>query len=183
MATFLKSLNTSLIDFIQAQHIFFVATAAPDGRINLSPKGRDSLRIIGKNTVVWLNYTGSGNETAVHLLAQNRITLMFCSYGPKPLILRLYGSAKVFHTHDWQKNIDQFQKIAGVRNIFIVNIDSVQTFCRYSVPRYDFKNQRERVLEWGDRKDQNEINTYWREKNMISIDGLPTGLEKENETA
>lgn len=178
MATFLKSLNSSLIDFIQEQHMFFVATAAQDGRINLSPKGLDSLHILGKTSILWLNYTGSGNETAAHLLALNRITMMFCSFGAKPLILRIYGTADVIHPYDdnWPTSIHHFQKTKGGRNIFKVHIESVQTSCGYGVPSYDFNHQRDRLLKWEDEKDTSEIQKYWHEKNAISIDGLPTGL-------
>src|SRR4051812_19177958 len=79
--------------FIERQPMFFVATAARDGRVNVSPKGLDSLRVVDPRRVVWLNGTGSGNETAAHLLDINRMTIMFCSFVREPLILRLYGAA------------------------------------------------------------------------------------------
>ena len=102
MAAFLSSLNVndSLIQFIKAQQMFFVATAAEDGRINLSPKGLDSVRVEDKQHILWVTYTGSGSETAAHLLSQNRMTMMFCSFLRTPLILRLYGMAKVYYKGD-----------------------------------------------------------------------------------
>ena len=93
MAERFEALDTKHIEFIRQQHMFFVATAAATGTINLSPKGMDSLRVLGPNKVVWLNLTGSGNETAAHLLQSDRMTVMFCSFAKQPLILRLYGRA------------------------------------------------------------------------------------------
>ncbi len=95
-----KKLNQTLTDFIKRQHLFFVATAAPDGRVDMSPKGLDSLRVIDDNRIIWLNLTGSGNETAAHLRACNRMTLMFCAFERDALILRVYGSASTLHPHD-----------------------------------------------------------------------------------
>lgn len=177
MASFLESLNSSLINFIQDQQMFFVATAAQDGRINLSPKGLDSLRIIDHKNILWLNYTGSGNETAAHLLALNRITIMFCSFGSNPLILRIYGTANVTYPNheDWSASVKQFSRTENARNIFEVQIESVQTSCGYGVPIYEFVSQRDRLIV---KKDQEELAKYWKEKNLTSIDGLPTGLEK-----
>ncbi len=73
-------LNKSFRAFIEEQVMFFVATAAPDGRVNVSPKGLDSLRIISDKKIVWLSLTGSGNETAAHMLQNPRMTLMFCAF-------------------------------------------------------------------------------------------------------
>ena len=100
MATQLESITTDLKSFIENQKIFFVGTAANEGRLNISPKGMDSFRIINANKIVWLNLTGSGNETAAHLLKNKRMTIMFCSFEKKPLILRLYGLANIYHHKD-----------------------------------------------------------------------------------
>ena len=111
MGAKLDSLKPQLVDFINEQKLFFVATAAPEGFVNLSPKGLDSLRVLDEKTIIWLNLTGSGNETAAHLLESNRMTLMFCSFGEKPLILRCYGSAETIHTkdQDWAKYSSHFR--------------------------------------------------------------------------
>lgn len=180
MAAFLKSLNQSLIEFISEQQLFFVATAASDGRINLSPKGLDSFRIIDKQTVQWLNYTGSGNETAAQLLALNRMTIMFCSFGPKPLILRLYGTAQAVHDYDsdWRALLNNYGNPLGARNIFTMQINSVQTSCGYAVPEYEFLNQRTRLTEWSEEKGPEGIAQYWLDKNVKSIDGLATRIKK-----
>lgn len=97
MATQYDQITERLREFIADQRMYFVGTAAPDGRVNVSPKGLDSLRVLGPNRVVWLNGTGSGNETAAHLLRNPRMTLMFCAFEGKPLILRLYGTARAVH--------------------------------------------------------------------------------------
>lgn len=100
----LDSINATLKEFIENQHIFFVGTAADSGTVNVSPKGMDSFRVINSNKVIWLNLTGSGNETAAHLLKNNRMTILFCAFEGKPLILRLYGSAKIYHPRDTKFN-------------------------------------------------------------------------------
>ena len=97
MAKFYQELPDNLIKFIEKQNIFFVGTAAEEGRVNVSPKGMDSLKVIDSNKVIWLNLTGSGNETAAHLLKNNRMTIMFCSFEKNPMILRLYGTATANH--------------------------------------------------------------------------------------
>lgn len=100
MSKFYKELNEKLREFIENQKIFYVGTTAPEGRINLSPKDMDSLRILNANQLIWLNLTGSGNETAAHVLEQPRMTLMFCSFEGKPLIIRVYGKARAIYPRD-----------------------------------------------------------------------------------
>ena len=164
--------------FIAMQKIFFVATATDDSSINLSPKGMDSLRILDKKRIVWLNLTGSGNETAAHLLKSNRITLMFCAFSGAPLILRTYGRAKVYHTRDaaFQELIDLFPKIAGARQLIDIHIEIVQISCGMGVPYYDFKGERNQLKEWAEDKGQLAIEDYWVERNTRSLDGEPTGI-------
>ena len=180
MANFMDSISTALQNFINEQEMFFVATAAKDGRVNLSPKGLDSFRILDANTVLWLNYTGSGNETAAHLQEVNRMTIMFCSFKGNPLILRLYGEAETYHERDaeWENLLSQFYLNAGARNIFKLKVDSVQTSCGYAVPEFEVKGQRSRLVEWADQKGEEGIKSYWAEKNKKSIDGMPTGIFK-----
>jgi len=176
----MDSISTALQNFINEQEMFFVATAAKDGRVNLSPKGLDSFRILDANTVLWLNYTGSGNETAAHLQEVNRMTIMFCSFKGNPLILRLYGEAETYHERDaeWENLLSQFYLNAGARNIFKLKVDSVQTSCGYAVPEFEVKGQRSRLVEWADQKGEEGIKSYWAEKNKKSIDGMPTGIFK-----
>ena len=138
----------------------------------------DSLRILGPNRVVWLNLTGSGNETAAHLLDVNRLTIMFCAFEGKPLILRLYGSAKTIHTTDeeWTEVYAHFPESRGARQIFDVTIDSVQTSCGFAVPLMDYQEDRDILQTWVDKRSDQDIQDYWQEKNVTSIDGRPTGI-------
>lgn len=178
MANFLSKLNSGLIEFIGKQHMFFVATADADGRVNLSPKGLDALHIISPTQLIWLNLTGSGNETAAHLLSLNRMTIMMCSFEGSPLILRIYGTAKTIHTNDkeWDTYFKHFPAYPGARQIFDLTIESVQTSCGYAVPLYDFVDQRSRLTDHFKDKSKEENQNYWKEKNAVSIDGKPTGM-------
>ena len=175
---FLERLNDDLIKFIEQQQMYFVATAAQTGRINLSPKGLDSFRVQDKEHVLWLNYTGSGNETAAHLKEQNRMTIMFCSFTEKPLILRLYGTVKSYHSFDteWPDLLNLFNDQTGARNIFLLEIESVQTSCGYGVPLYEFEHTRPTLTNFMENKGENGLIEYQKLKNATSIDGLDTGL-------
>ena len=164
--------------FIESQKMFFVATAPKKGRINLSPKGMDTFRVLDKNRVLWLNLTGSGNETAAHLLEDNRITIMFCAFNGSPNILRLYGTATAIHPKDdeWKNVVSLFPEIPGTRQIFDVHIQSVQTSCGMAVPFYDFVDHRNQLLDWAKEKGTEKIEEYWKERNSTSIDNTPTGI-------
>jgi len=156
-----------------------VATAARDSHINLSPKGMDSFRVLDENRVIWLNLTGSGNETAAHLEADGRITIMFCSFEGPPMILRIYGTGKIIHpNHDeWSEFIGLFPDLAGKRQIIDIQVELVQTSCGMSIPYFDFKAERRELDDWARGKGEEGIKDYWKEKNEKSIDGLPTGIE------
>ncbi len=180
MAKFFDEISEKLASFITSQKIFFVATAAQDGRVNLSPKGYEALKILGPNRLIWLNLSGSGNETAAHLLATNRMTLMFCAFEDPPMILRIYGSAKTVHPHDeqWQELSSNFDNYLGARQIFDMQVESVQTSCGFGVPLFEFAGQRSKLLEHFETKGGEAIERGWAEKNATSIDGLPTGITK-----
>lgn len=182
MAKFFDEINDKLGRFIESQKVFFVATAAPDGRINLSPKGYDALKVLGPNRVTWMNLSGSGNETAAHLLASNRMTLMFCAFEDPPLILRIYGTAETVHPRDdqWNDLAANFEDFLGARQIYDMRVDSVQTSCGFGVPLYDFSGQRSKLLDHFEAKESGAIEKGWAEKNAISIDGLPTGIVDES---
>ena len=173
-----QSIPTKSQEFIKAQKLFFVATATEDSRINLSPKGGDSIRVLSENRVVWLNLTGSGNETAAHLLENNRMTLMFCAFEGKPMILRLYGNAKTYHPRDSEYDdlIDLFPTETGARQIIDMSVDLVQTSCGMSIPFYDFKEDRNQLKDWADTKGRDGIKEYWKDRNTLSIDKNPTGI-------
>jgi Pyridoxamine 5'-phosphate oxidase len=172
------TISEPLQRFIARQKLFFVATAAAEGRVNVSPKGMDSLRVLAPSRVVWLNVTGSGNETAAHLLELNRITLMFCAFEGDPLILRLYGQAKVIHPRDvqWSELIELFPALPGARQLIDVTVELVQTSCGMAVPLFDFRDERSALNEWANKKGQAGIERYWQEKNQESLDGKPTEI-------
>ncbi len=168
-------ISAKLKTFIEAQKIYFVATAAVDGRVNVSPKGMDSLRVMDTNRVIWLNITGSGNETAAHISESPRMTLMFCSFDSDPLILRLYGTAREIQPGDdeWSVLYEQFSPLVGARQIFDMQVDLVQTSCGFAVPFFDYQGEREKLKEWAEKKGTEGIEQYWRDKNSVSLDGKP----------
>ncbi len=181
MAKFFTEITPKLETFIKAQHLFFVATAAKDGRVNLSPKGlADTFKIVNSTKIIWLNLTGSGNETAAHLLQDNRMTVMFCAFDAKPLILRLYGTATAHHQNDpfFKDNIHLFSKRVGTRQLIEMTIDSVQTSCGFAVPFMDFNAERLQLDTWSNSKGESGIASYWKAKNSKSIDGFETGISK-----
>jgi len=164
--------------FIEEQHIFFVGTAAPEGRVNISPKGMDSLRVMGPNRIVWLNLTGSGNETAGHLRLANRMTLMWCSFTTRPLIMRAYGTATVLHVNDdgFDALAAMFPPSVGARQIFDMNVEMVQTSCGYAVPFFDYVGERDTLEKWNEDKGRTGIRHWWAERNAVTLDGVPTGI-------
>jgi hypothetical protein len=170
-------------DFIEKQRIFFVASAAPSGRVNLSPKGMDALRVLGPNEVAYLDVTGSGSETAAHLHASEdrRLTIMFCAFEGPPLILRLYGQGASLPrgSTDYAAMIDHFEELPGARQIVRLVVDLVQTSCGMGVPYFDYKEDREELKRWASRQGSEGLQKYWRLKNMTSIDGFPTGFDPE----
>ncbi len=172
----------SLKKFIEDQKMFFVGTAAAEGRVNISPKGMDSLRVMDANRVLWLNVTGSGNETSAHVQESPRMTIMFAAMEGSPMILRLYGNASVIHRNDpeWRDAITLFRPLPGARQIFDLSVDLVQTSCGMGVPFYNYTGEREQLNEWANKKGENGIKEYWREKNRESIDGKPTRIAEKN---
>jgi hypothetical protein len=174
----LPQLTPELRTFIEAQKIFFVGTAMTTGTVNVSPKGMDSLRILDDNRVLWLNATGSGNETATHVQESPRMTIMFCAFEGNPLILRLYGQATVYHSFDekWAEYLELFPPTPGARQLFELHIQLVQTSCGFAVPLMDYQSDRDILTNWATKKGEEGINDYWKEKNTVSLDGHPTGI-------
>lgn len=182
MAKQFPAIDPHLQKFIQAQPMFFVATAAPEGRVNMSPKGMDSLRVLGSNRILWLNLTGSGNETAGHLAQLNRMTLMWCSFGLKPMILRAYGQARTLHRHDtqdWAELSLHFPNHIGARQIYDMQVDLVQTSCGFAVPRMDLVAERDTLRKWAEDKGTEGVQQYWQDRNRQTLDGAPTGILPE----
>ncbi len=176
MAKQFPALDDTHRKFIAEQHMFFAGSAAPDGRVNISPKGGDCLRVLGPNRVIWRNLTGSGNETAGHLLKANRMTLMWCSFATRPLILRTYGTARCVTPEcpDWAQLNTHFTEHDGARQIYDQAIDLVQTSCGYAVPFMEFQQDRDTLDKWTEDRGPDDIKTYWHERNSQTIDGYPT---------
>lgn len=182
MARQFRELAEHHINFISEQKLFFVATATAESRINLSPKGLDTLRILSTRRVLWLNLTGSGNESAAHVQHDPRMTLMFCALAGEPLILRLYGTARAMHHRDpdWEELLALFGPLPGARQIFDLSIELVQSSCGYGVPLYSYQGERDSLTQWATRKGDEGIRRYWEEKNRLSIDGLPSHIVEKN---
>ncbi len=174
----LPTLEKKHIEFIEKQHLFFVGTAGKEGTVNVSPKGMDTFRVLGPKKVCWLNQTGSGNETSVHVQENGRMTIMFCSFDKQPLILRIYGDAKVIHQRDarWEDLKVHFEDSVGIRQFFEMNVDLVQTSCGYAVPFYDYQGEREALTLWANKRGRAGIEDYWKEENQISLDGKQTNI-------
>lgn len=182
MATDYPALDEKLKAFIARQHIFFTATAAAGTRINISPRSTEWLRVIGDNTAVYLDKTGSGMETAAHTLADGRITLMLCAFDKPPMILRLYGQGRSI-----LRGSDEYAALRaahfgdseplGARQMIRIDFDLVKTSCGYGVPFFDFTGERDTLDRWAETKGEEGIVDYWAQKNVVSMDGLPTGYD------
>ncbi|MEO9648748.1 MAG: pyridoxamine 5'-phosphate oxidase family protein [Roseobacter sp.] len=181
MAKQFEALNSDRRDFIQRQNIFFVSSATADSRVNISPREIAALRIVDDNSVIYLDRTGSGNETAAHMLVDGRLTIMFCAFSGPPQIMRLYGrgTSVGWESVEFEELISQFYggvTPLGTRQIMKLKFDLVQTSCGYGVPLFDYKGERAAIENWHDNKGPDGIQSYWEEKNLNSMDGLPTGL-------
>lgn len=172
------ALSDQHIQFISEQKVYFVGTAAEKGSVNLSPKGGDSLRVINSKEIAWLNLTGSGNESASHVLSNPRMTLMFCAFEGKPLILRTYGKAKVLHQTDnkWDEYSSKFPISVAARQIFVLDISLVQSSCGMSVPYFSYDGDRDDLANWSKKQGREGIEKYWAKKNQKSIDGFESEI-------
>jgi hypothetical protein len=179
-------LTPSLIQFIRMQPLFFVATAALSSRVNLSPKGLDSLRVLDHRRILWLSLSGSGNETAAHLREDPRMTLMFCAFEGEARILRVYGKARTIHPRDpdWEWASGHFSAMAGARQVFDFSVELAQVSCGTGVPVMQFVRQRgpDELLPFYQELGEEGVRAYWSRKNRVSLDGKDTGIEeKQNE--
>jgi hypothetical protein len=186
MAKRFAVLDEAQIAFIGRQKIFFAATAAPDARVNVSPRGTDHFRVVAPDTVLWLDLTGSSAETAAHLRADGRLTVMFCAFDGPPLILRLYGRGRAIRrgTAGWAETIAAHwagEEPPGARQIVRLDIDLVQTSCGFGVPLFEAVGRRDTLDRWAASKGEAGLADYRRRKNAVSLDGLPTGLVTDDE--
>src|SRR4051795_6759644 len=112
-----ERLDERLAAFIGGEHVFFVGTSPTelDGHLNVSPKGLDTFRILGPNSVAYLDLTGSGIETVAHLRQNGRVTILFCAFEGRPLVVRLYGRGRVVEPGDpeWDGLIPHFPEYPG----------------------------------------------------------------------
>ncbi len=175
MATFFDAITEKQHIRIEQQKLFFVATAPREGRVNVSPKGMDTFRILTPNRVVYLDLTGSGNETSAHLLDNGRITVMFCAFEGKPLIIRLFGRGRVITQTDeeWADFAPLLPNLPGIRQIMIIDVEQTQNSCGTSVPLFDFREERTQLIETWQSRGEDGVRKYWKERNTKSIDGLP----------
>ncbi len=177
MSRFYESITPELKDFIAEQKMFFVATAPRVGRINLSPKGMDTFRVLDERRAIYLDLTGSGNETAAHLLDDGRITVMFCSFDQTARIARLYGRGRTIQRGDrkWDEYLAMFPPEPGVRQIMEIDVESAMTSCGYAVP-YDGDRERDTLRKYWQKEGDDAVTPYQQKHNVRSIDGLPTGI-------
>ena len=174
MADFFDALNDKHIAFIERQPIFFVATAAAEARVNLSPKGMDSFRVLSPDRVAYLDVQGSGNETNAHLIADGRITIMFCAFDNPALILRLYGRGRPVlpQDADWSEHARHFELLPGTRQIFAIHVDQVQTSCGWGVPHMTLERERDTLSKYH-RQHGEDVRQAKYAVRLKSIDGLP----------
>jgi pyridoxamine 5'-phosphate oxidase-like protein len=171
------TLDDAATRFIQAQKVFFVASAPLDanGHVNLSPKGLDTFRILGPTTVAYLDFNGSGVETIAHLKENGRIILMFCAFQGPPNILRLHGHGRVVESHEAQFTAlaAQFPTYESPRSIILVELTRVTDSCGYGVPLFRYEGEREQLFAWARKKGPEGLREYRQQKNRRSLDGLP----------
>lgn len=169
-------ITPEMVTFIERQHLFFVATAPTGGgRVNLSPKGYDTFRVLDAERVAYLDLTGSGIETVAHLRDNGRITFMFCAFEGEPVILRLYGAGRVVEPGDGEFDAlrSTFGSFGGVRAVIVADIDRTSTSCGWSVPFMDYVGERSKLADDFLRMSDDELDGYRAAKNRESIDGLP----------
>ncbi len=171
-------IDERLREFIESQHIYFVATAptGPGGHVNVSPKGHaDTFAVLDPQRVGYLDLTGSGAETVAHLRENGRVTIMFCAFDGPPDVVRLHGRGRVVLPHDdeFAELLAHFKPRRGQRAIVVVDVDRVSTSCGFAVPLFDHRGDRDLLEKWSDRKSDADLDVYHRTRNAESIDGLP----------
>ena len=182
MGTQYPKLEEAHQKFIKKQPIFFVGSAATTGMINVSPKGMDSLRILGPNRIVWRNLTGSGNETAAHVAESPRMTIMWCSFEGPPMIFRAFGTARAIHRldADWAELDAHFEPNISSRQLFDMTVEMAQKSCGYAVPEMDYIGDRDVLTKWAETKGEAGVQDYWATRNTKTLDGVDTDIVARN---
>jgi hypothetical protein len=177
MARVFEAISEELAEFIASQHVFFVATApsGDDGHVNISPKGLDTFAVLDPATVAYLDLTGSGVETIAHLRDNGRITIMFCAFDGKPMIVRLYGKGEVLPVRSAEADalLSRFGSYPGARSVIRVRLDRVSTSCGYGVPLLQYEGERDQLRKFAERRGPDGLVEYRADKNAVSIDRLP----------
>jgi hypothetical protein len=178
-------ITPELQSFIEKQSLFFVGSSplSANGHINVSPKGLDAFRVLGPQQVAYLDLTGSGAETAAHVMENQRLTIMFCAFSGPPKILRLYCRARVITrvSQEWPSLIKRFPSHPGQRQVIVGDIEFVQTSCGYAVPEMKLVSQRETLTRWSEAKGEEALAEYRRTHNRMSLDGLETPVTDPSE--
>jgi hypothetical protein len=173
----LDEITPELAEFLEAQPMFFVATApvSTDEHVNVSPKGYDSFRVLGPRQVAYLDLTGSGIETISHLRENGRITLMFCAFQGKPDIIRLQGTGRFVKAGEpgSEELFARFPDLPGSRAVIVVDVARIAASCGYGVPLMEHQGPRTRLLEWADARGEEGLEEYRANRNATSISGLP----------
>jgi pyridoxamine 5'-phosphate oxidase-like protein len=181
----ISEITPELQKFIEEQSMFFVASAplSANGHVNISPKGLDTFRVIGPRQVAYLDLTGSGNETAAHVMENERLTIMFCAFSGRPQIVRLYCRARVVArgSQEWPSLIGQFPNHLGQRQVIVGDVEFVQASCGYAVPEMKFVSQRETLTRWAEAKGDEGLVEYRRMHNRMSLDALETPVTDASE--
>lgn len=177
MGQVFDGIDAKLKAFLEAQHVFFVATAphAPDAHLNLSPKGLESFVVLDDRRVGYLDFPGSGVETVAHLRDDGRIVFLFCAFSGPPRIVRLHGRASAVEPTEpeFAALRSRFPAAAMVRSIIVADLDRISDSCGYGVPRYELVGPRDQLQKWAERKGPDGLRDYQRANNRVSIDGLP----------
>jgi hypothetical protein len=189
MAKVFEQIDDSLRAFIEAQPMFFVATApsGDGGHVNLSPKGgRGLFRVTGPLGFAYVDLMGSGIETIAHLRENGRIVIMFCAFEGAPKIVRLHGVGRPVQRGDpeFADLLATFgvtdEQRRAVRSVITVDVTRVGDSCGFVVPRMDYVGERDQLYRFADNRirklgDQ-AVLEYVSENNVVSLDGL-TGLD------
>lgn len=169
-------IDDRLAEFLGRQHVFFVGTApdGPEGHVNVSPKGLDTFRILGPHSVAYLDLIASGIETVAHVRQNGRITIMFCAFEGRPLVVRLYGQGRVVEPGDgeWEGLAARFPDFPGVRCVIVVDLDRIADSCGYAVPLYEFQGERSQLIAYAENKGPDGMEEYKVRVNARSIDGI-----------